>query len=212
MGEYKLIDLDQMEASVVRRRLGYKADDHALTLLLTALRLEKCLLNVQTRRPRCETNVYPLYYYWAHHRAVTHKEVYDRVFDSLPTGKVAVLEDQLRTHVASVVDNEIDLLVEDIDYFVFIEAKFPKQDHNAKFEPGVVHQLVRQYVQGRILEAITNKTFTLATIGANNGQPIDLRLSERERVLLRLVNEEREQLRVIDLAWPPILAAASEAE
>lgn len=109
-------------------------------------------------------------------------------------------------------DSEIDILIEDIDYFVFIEAKFPKQGHNVKFEPGEVHQLVRQYVQGRILENIMNKSFAFATIGAKNGQAIDLTLGEPEKALLRLVNEDKESLRIVDLCWPRKFAAARRVE
>ncbi len=207
MDRYKLIDLDQMEASVVRRHLHRwnKADEQAITPLLTALQQERCLSKVHIREPRWETNVYPLYFYWAHYRKVPHKEVYERVLASLPRFCVA----DLRMHVARVADTEIDILVEDVEYFVFIEAKVPKEDQKVKFEKtGGVHQLVRQYVQGRILESLIGKTFALATIGANNAQTIEIRLNDKEQALVQLVGEERQRLEILDLAWTLLSATA----
>jgi len=204
MDNHILIGLDQMEASVVRRRLRQwsKADQQTITPLITALHQGHYLPNVHLTEPRYETNVYPLYYYWAHHRQLSHREVYDRVFRSLPVQKVSIPEEHLRRHVARVVDSEIDLLVEDVKYFVFIEAKEAIPRRKIKFEKqGGVHQLVRQYVQGRILETLVGKQFALATIGANNAQPIKIPLNETEQVLLSLVGEERQLLEIPDLAW-----------
>lgn len=214
MDRYKLLGLDQMEASIVRRHLHQwnKADEQVITPLIAALQQGRCLSNLPIREPRWETNVYPLYYYWAYHHKVSHKKVYDRVFASLRTTAVSVPEEDLRTHVARVVNTEIDILVEDVEYFVFIEAKVVAVGQKVKFEKiGGVHQLVRQYIQGRILETLTGKTFALATIGANNEQPIKIPLNPTERDLLRLVDEERQSLEIPDLAWTLLSATAQAA-
>jgi len=213
MDRYKLIGLDQMEASIVRRYLHQwnKADEQAITPLITALQQGRCLSNVHVREPRWEINVYPLYYYWAHYRKIIHKEVYECVFGSLPMDTVSIPEKDLRTHVARVVNSEIDILVEDVEYFLFIEAKVAIVGRKVKFEnTDGVHQLVRQYIQGRILVTLIGKQFALATIGANNAQPITIRLNETEQALLRLVGEERQLLEIPDLAWT-LLSATDQA-
>jgi len=94
---------------------------------------------------------------------------------------------------------------------VFIEAKVPREDQKVKFEKtGGVHQLVRQYIQGRILESLVGKTFALATIGANNAQMIEIRLNDKEQALVRLVGEERQELKIPDLEWT-LLSATGQA-
>ena len=152
---HKLIDLDQMEASIVRRRLRRwsKADQEVATALVYALQGKQCLSNCRVVEPHYETNVYPLYYYWRHGQQVNHRQVYDHVFQSLPTNGLSIPQDELRPHVGHTVDSEVDILVEDLDYFVFIEAKEVVIGRKVKFEKKRgVHQLVSQYVQGKILE------------------------------------------------------------
>jgi hypothetical protein len=70
---------------------------------------------------------------------------------------------------------------------------------------------VRQYVQGKILERLTAKTFALATIGANNGRVMHIHLNATELALLQLVNDERQSLEIIDLSWGPMTAGAQGA-
>ena len=215
MDNYKLIHLDQMEASIVRRRLlgRSKADQEVATALVHALQGKQCLSNIHITEPWYVTNVYPLYFYWAHDQHLKHREVYDRVFQLLPTDNFTMPKAELRPHVWRVADTEIDILVEDVEYFVFIEAKEPKPGHKVKFQnQGGVHQLVRQYVQGRILEKRISKTFALATIGANNGQMLEIKLNPTERALLQLIEEEKEVLQVIDLSWPSFIEVAQGGE
>lgn len=202
MERYKLIGLDQMEASIVRRHLHRwtKADEDTIRPLIAALQRAGSLSHVHIREPRWEANVYPLYYYWAHRHKVSHKEVYERVLGSLPR---SIFSDP-RTHVARAADTEIDILVEDLDYFAFIEAKIAADDRKVKFEKTKgVHQLVRQYIQGRILEKLIGKTFALATIGANNERTIEIPLNHTEKELLRAVGEERQLLEIPDLPGAP---------
>ena len=201
---FKLIDLDQMEASVVRRRLRSwtKTDERSIIPFIEALLQKENLANASVIGPRYETNVYPLYYYWRHGQKVSHKEVYNSVFKSLPPEKLSMLEPQARSHVGHTVDSEVDILVEDIDYFIFIEAKEVAPGRKAKFEKkGGVHQLVNLYVQGKILAKTISKPFFIATIGANKGERLELKLNPVEQALLQLVDESKVALSVFDLSW-----------
>ena len=62
--DYQLIDIDQMEPSIVRRRLRRwtEADAAEITPLIAALQDKGSLSGIQIQKPRYETNVYPLYY------------------------------------------------------------------------------------------------------------------------------------------------------
>lgn len=201
---YKLIGLDQMEASVVRRRLHHwsNSDEEAIRPLIVALQQMGCLPNARIVAPRWETNVYPLYY-WASHKLGS-KTPYTHVFESLPTARVAIPFGELLTFVRRMVDSEIDILVEDHGYFIFIEAKETAPNRKTVFQDrGGLRQLVRQYVQGRILERLIGKVFVLATIGANTGEPTELaKFSPAELALLQLVSDAVEPIRVVDLSWP----------
>lgn len=208
---YKLIDLDQMEPNLVRRRLRRwsKADEEAIRALIHPLQEKQCFANCQVVEPRYETNVYPLYFYWRHGQNVSHQEVYNRVFQSLRTTGVSMPQDQLRSHVGHTVDSEVDILVEDIDYFIFIEAKEVAPGGKVKFEKkGGVHQLVNQYVQGVIPAKLISKSFVIATIGANKGETLEIEISPDERALLQLVGEDKQRISVVDLIWPPLAASA----
>lgn len=210
MDGYTLIGIDQMEASIVRRHLYRWSDEkippliaalqkETITPLIAALQQVGSLSRVHIWEPRWETNVYPLYYYCVCRHKDNHKEVYKRVLNLAP----GPIPSDLQKYVERAADTEIDLLVEDREYFVFIEVKIPADDRKVKFEKtGGVHQLIRQYVQGKILErVIGNKTFALATIGANHGQTIELRLNDTERALLRAVEEDKQLLAIPDLQW-----------
>jgi len=209
MDQYKLIDLDQMEASLVRRRLRRwsKNDEEAIRPLVVALKDKGYLTRARISQPRYETNVYPLYYYWAHQCGMEHRAVYRCTLDWFLTSQGSLPADTLRPHVERIVNSEIDILVEDLDYFAFIEAKEVKDGERVKYETTEgVHQLVRQYVQGRILEVLTHKTFVLATIGANSGQVTTLDLNPVEVALLQLIGEQRVSFDVVDLSWPTMAA------
>jgi hypothetical protein len=114
--------------------------------------------------------------------------------------------------VDRIADTEIDILVEDLEYFVFIEAKIPRENQQVKFEKtGGVHQLVRQYVQGKLLAKLIQKPFALATVGANNGQAIKILLNPTEQALLSLVSDQGPILEIPDLAWTLLSAMAQMA-
>jgi hypothetical protein len=202
---YKLLDLDHMEASIVRRRLRRwtKADEEAIRPLIASMQQASCLDGVDIVEPRYETSVYPLYYYWAHLHGVRHKDLGEYMFREFAADTSMIDKAQLLPQVSTLVSTEIDILIEDAEYFAFIEAKETKSGRKATFQKqGGVHQLVRQYAQGCALERLINKKFAFATIGANNAQTLEIRLNPVERALLRLVSEDTETLKVVDISWP----------
>lgn len=212
MGEYKLIELDNSEATNVRRHLHQwsKDDERAIRPLILALKEKPGLLDIHITEPRWVTNVYPLYY-WAQ-RAVGSKRAYDHVLEKLPNlfpaSNVPLPEREIHLHLKRIINSEIDILVEDFDYFLFIEAKTPQTGRKTKFQTiAGVHQMVRQYIQGRILEKLFRKPFVPAAIGANNAESIRIPLKTTEQMLLRLVNEERQLLEIPDLPWNLLVAA-----
>ena len=85
--DYELIDIDQMEPSIVRRRLRRwtEADEGSITPLVAGLQNKGALSGIQIQKPRYETNVYPLYYYWAHTKGLPHTQVYSRIVESFHT-------------------------------------------------------------------------------------------------------------------------------
>ena len=94
-----------------------------------------------------------------------------RIVESFQMYAERVPDKSLIPHIQRLADTEIDILIEDRDYFVFVEAKNVQEGRKAKFENiGGVHQLVRQYLQGKLLEKMISKMFALATIGVNGGQ------------------------------------------
>ncbi len=203
--DYQLIDIDQMEPSIVRRHLRRwtEADEAAITPLVAGLRNKGALSGIPIQKPRYETNVYPLYYYWSHTKGLPHKQVYSEVVESFQMYTETVPDKSLIPHIQRLADTEIDILIEDHEYFVFVEAKNVPEGKKAKFEkPGGVHQLVRQYLQGKLLEKTISKTFALATIGVNGGRDVEIELNDREVQMLSLVGATGTSLSVPDLLWP----------
>ncbi len=207
--KYNLIGLDQMEASRVRRRLHKwtRTDEETIRPLVAGLQRSGCLQDCRINEPRWETNVYPLYY-WASHKQ-GRKKPYDHVFE-LVLNRKAAKNEALRTYVKQMVNSEIDILVEDHHYFIFIEAKEVAPGRKTIFQDrGGLRQLIRQYVQGQVLARLVGKTFCIATIGANGAQPSVLEhFSRAEFELLRSVSEGVQPIKVIDLCWPNTAAAA----
>ena len=61
--------------------------------------------------------------------------------------------------------------------------------------------MVRQYIQGKILERLIRKPFALAMIGANNAESLRIVLDTTGQALLHLLEEERQSLEILDLLW-----------
>jgi len=205
MDNYKLLDRDQMEPSILLRKLDpwkpSKAD--RVKPLVKQILSNSDHHNLTMDNPRWEASVYPLYYYY-YQGPTPRKSVFVCIFEEyqrLFSGfKSPLQKDDLRKYISSAADAEVDLLIEDVSYFIFVEAKNPPPGKKARFGRGYgLHQLVRQYVAGRFLEKIVKKRFLIATLGVNTS--VRLELNEAEKSLLRAVGEDRAQLDFHDYPW-----------
>jgi len=209
-GRYELIGVDQMEATIVRRLLHPWNDSDAARIypILRALEAYDVLPVGRIKRPRWELTVYPLCYLAGTAGANAEERRVDYVYDALRSAVGASEYDagNLRAQINSVVNCEIDVLIEDESYFVLLEVKIlsPGQ-RRVKFgrcNKTGLHQLVRQYVQGRLLERLTGKSFVLATVGANGGRPFEVVLTHDEVALVSLVTTTKtDRLRIVDVQW-----------
>ena len=125
--DYKLIDIDQMEPPILRRRLRPWQDGDAVKVRP----LVQAVLRAHQRDAwrgdtfRWEANVIPLFYF-AEEQGDNAEQVYDRLLDWFceafpkadPGGNPS-----LRALLSTVGNTEIDLLVESQHYFMFIETK-----------------------------------------------------------------------------------------
>ena len=190
---YQLIGKDQMEPSILVRRLRpwQPGDaDRAQSLVqsvLAAYRHNEWLCDPF----RWETSVFPLFYFTKTHN-IPSKAVYERIFEWAGHPSDHSENPSINKMLGPVADAEVDLLIESANYFMFIEAKKPGQ--KARFQPnkkeyGAIHQLVRQFVQGRLLASQINKTFMLATLGASDGDFVQVELREGDRRLLQAVEQ-----------------------
>jgi len=119
--------------------------------------------------PRWEANVYPLYYLYAA-RCPNGKvqDIYRLIledFDPRFPDTQQTSKSFFEQHCRRISNAEIDLLIEDRDYFLFVEAKDPKPGQKVRFSGGDVHQLVCQFVQEKLLERAIGKKFLMATLG-----------------------------------------------
>ena len=147
---------------------------------------------------RWETSVFPLFYF-TKTRDIRSKAVYERIFewaghpsDHSENPSIKNENPSIKEMLGPVADAEVDLLIESANYFMFIEAKKP--DGPARFqrnkkEYGAIHQLVRQFVQGRLVASQIKKTFMLATLGASDGDFVQVELREGDRRLLQAVEQ-----------------------
>lgn len=204
MDNYKLIDRDQMEPTILRRKLDpWNPSKSRRVKPLIKKILSNCgHRDLRITSPRWEANSYPLYYFYYDRQKKN--SVYVRMFEEyqgLFSGvKTSVERNELYKLFSSAANAEVDLLIEDGGYFIFVEAKTPPAGKKAKFEVASgLHQLVRQYVAGRFLEKVVKKRFLIATLGANTS--VQLELNEAEKSLLRVIGEERAQLEFHDYAW-----------
>ena len=169
---YQLIGKDQMEPSILIRRLRpwQSGDaDSAQSLVQGVLAAYKH--NEWLSDPfRWETSVFPLFYF-TKTRDIPSKAVYERIFEWAGPPPDHSGNPSIKEMLGPVADAEVDLLIESASYFMFIEAKKPGEKarfQRNKKEYGAIHQLVRQFVQGRLLASQINKTFMLATLGPSD--------------------------------------------
>ena len=187
---YQLIDKDLMEPSILLRGLRrWRSEDADSAQSLVHAVLDAYGRNGWRSDPfRWETSVFPLFYF-AKDPDMPSKAVYERIFDWADPPSDGIDENPpLKAMLGSVANAEVDLLIESANYFIFIEAKKPKARFSRnKKEYGATHQLVRQFVQGRLLASRIKKEFMLATLTHDEGSTVEL--SECDRRLLRVVGQ-----------------------
>ena len=200
---YQLIDKDQMEPSILNRRLrqwrpedASKAQDLVVGVL-TAYGKKEWLCDPF----RWETSVFPLFYFTKTHDMPSNA-VYERIFEWAGHPSDSIENPSIKTMLGPVADAEVDLLIESANYFMFIEAKKPGEKarfQRNKKEYGAIHQLVRQFVQGRLLSSQIDKAFMLATLGASDGDFVQVKLREGDRRLLKVVEQSEQDFPFPDM-------------
>jgi hypothetical protein len=202
--DLKLVGTDTTEVTLIRRRLHpwSPADTTNAQRLVRRIAAQANLSSITVDAPQWETNVYPLFY---HVRPLVKRGVYDHALKLVlehfteATGHT----EALREHLTAIVNGEIDILVEDTDYFVFLEAKVPQPDGKLNFRwiKGV-HQLVRQYIQGKILERLIGKRFQLVVVGSDQQPVVTIpELKASERALLSAVGQDYDRLEFPNVPW-----------
>ena len=193
---YRLIEKDQMEPSILLRELRpWRPEDANRAQSLVRAVLAEYERN-GWRRDRFiwETSVFPLFYF-AKDPDMSNKAVYERIFDWADPPSDGIDEKPpLKAMLGSVANAEVDLLIESANYFMFIEAKKLKKARFSrnKKDYGATHQLVRQFVQGRLLASQIKKEFMLATL-THNKDSIHVELSECDRRLLEVVGQSGQE-------------------
>ena len=191
---YQLIGKDQMEPSILIRRLRpWRPEDADSAQSLVHAVLDAYGRNEWHHDPFIwETGVFPLFYF-TKDRDMPSKAVYEQIFDWAGRPSDAIDDPSLQKILGPVADAEVDLLIESAHYFIFIEAKKPGA--KPRFQPnkeeyGATHQLVRQFVQGRLLASQIDKTFMLATLTDEDFVQVELRKGDRR--LLKAVGQSVE--------------------
>ena len=205
---YQLVGKDQMEPSILNRRLRpWRPEDDSRTQSLVQGVLAAYEHNEWLSDPfRWETSVFPLFYF-TKTRDIPSKAVYERIFEwaghpSDHSENLSIENPSIEKMLGPVADAEVDLLIESANYFMFIEAKKPSEKarfQRNKKEYGAIHQLVRQFVQGRLLASRINKTFMLATLGASDGDFVQVELREGDVRLLKVVEQSEEDFPFPDM-------------
>jgi hypothetical protein len=204
MSNYKLVGIDKMEATKLRRKLD-EAWTHAKSERVKPVVAEiakACGVEITPIEPRWEYGVYPLYYIYRT-TGDTLTAVYWKIQQDylafFPETSQTCSPDQLKSLVENIANTEIDLLIEDHDYFIFIEAKDPPEGRPARFQIRAgFHQLVLQYAEGLFLTKKTNKRSFLATLGTKMNY---YNLTPADQNLLALLGDPTTQLKFCDLRW-----------
>ena len=203
---YQLIGKDQMEPSILVRRLRqWRPEDASKAQglvdgVLTAYGQKEWLCAPF----RWETSVFPLFYF-TKTRDIPSKAVYERIFEWAGHPSDHSENPSIEKMLGPVADAEVDLLIESANYFMFIEAKVRQKPgekarfHRNKKEYGAIHQLVRQFVQGRLLASQIDKAFMLATLGASDGDFVHVELREGDIRLLKVVEQSEQDFPFPDM-------------
>jgi hypothetical protein len=203
-----LVGKDRMEPSILLQRLRPWRDEDAER----AVPLVQKILSAHGHDKwadepfRWEASVYPLFYY-TKDIVGSSRSVYERIFEWAGEPSDDIDDPSIEKMLGPVADAEVDLLIESANYFMFIEAKVLEPGQKPKFqrnkpEYGAIHQLVRQCVQGRILEDQIKKKFMLATLGALDTDKIDEKLNEGDRRLLKVMGHSGQEFpKMLHLGW-----------
>src|SRR5207249_2955117 len=146
------------------------------------------------KEPRSETGVWPFFYRFlppgTKRHAVVHASI-RKVIEQHCTG-----EDILK-YAEYIGNAEIDLLIEDNEWFMFLEAKL--KPSFTQSTPLNIHQLVRQHVQGKLLEKIERKHFIHGTVGVGKFQ---FEPNEHDKVMLNMVGSSPGDIQeIMDCPW-----------
>jgi hypothetical protein len=207
MTDYQLVGVDQMEASKLRRKLDpMDSWDIAKTERVKPVIAEianSCGRDITPEEPRWESSVYPLYYMYAGKARGNVNALYDKLLadyvEMFPELQCTVSPDQLTAFIRDIANTEIDLLIEDVDYFIFVEAKDPPDGKPPRFQMrDGVHQLVLQYAEGLFLAKKIRKKFFLATLGTKMNY---YNLTPADQNLLAIFGDGSKELKFCDLTW-----------
>ena len=205
MTNYKLIGVDQMEATKLRRKLDepWCPEKSQRVKPVIADIAKTCEGDITPMEPRWEHGVYPLYYLYKHDSRDTLKTVCNKILEDyimqFPELKDKYPTDQLTAFVDDIANTEVDLLIEDVDYFIFVEAKNPPDGRLPRFQmKRGVHQLVLIYAEGLFLARKIKKRFLLATLGTGM---TSYNLTTADQTLLAIFGDASKELKFCDLIW-----------
>ena len=124
---YRLIDKDQMEPSILLRKLrSWRPEDADSAKPLVHSVLDAYERNGWCRdRFKWDTSVCPLFYFITKDQDMPIKAVYERVFDLAGHPSDEIEEPSLQKILGPVANAEVALLIESTHYFILIEAMKP---------------------------------------------------------------------------------------
>jgi hypothetical protein len=207
MENYQLVGVDQMEATKLRRKLDpidpWDSGKTERVKPVIAEIAKTCEDGITPIDPRWEHGVYPLYYLYKRDPRDTLSTVCSRILEDyntlFPELKDKYPAEKLTAFVDDIANTEVDLLIEDVDYFIFVEAKNPPDGRLARFQmKRGVHQLVLIYAEGLFLAKSIKKRFVLATLGT---KMTSHSLTPADQTLLALLGDTNKELRFCDLSW-----------
>ena len=165
--------------------------------------MQTCEGGITPSEPRWEHSVYPLYYLYKSDSRDTLNTVCNKIRDDyvtlFPELKDSCSPDELTAFIDDIANTEVDLLIEDVNYFIFVEAKNPPDGKLPKFQmKHGVHQLVFIYAEGLFLARKIKKRFLLATLGT---KMTSYNLTQADQTLLALLGDTSKELKFCDLSW-----------
>jgi hypothetical protein len=162
-----------------------------------------CEGGITPTKPRWEHGVYPVYYLYKGDSRDTLTTVRNRIVDDyiklFPELKDKYPTERLTAFVDDIANTEVNLLIEDVDYFIFVEAKNRPDGRLPRFQmKRGVHQLVFIYAEGLFLASKIKKRFLLATLGT---KMTSYNLTLEDQNFLNLLGDTSKELKFCDLSW-----------